>query len=115
MDHEQIARVCHAANKAYCEALGDMSQKSWNEAAPWQRESAIKGVRFALSNPAAPASAQHDSWLRDKREAGWKFGPAKDETKKEHPCCVEYSELPIEQQKKDALFKAIVNALENEV
>ncbi len=111
MNDQQIARVCHEANKAYCSAIGDNSQKSWDEAAEWQRESAVHGVTFARNNPAAPASAQHDAWLADKLADGWKYGPVKDANKKEHPCCVEYSELPIEQQKKDALFKAIVQAL----
>lgn len=106
-----VAKVCHAANKAYCETLGDFSQRSWDEASEWQRESAIKGVQFAVINPTAPPSAQHDAWLREKSATGWKYGPVKDVEKKEHPCCVPYDALPAEQRRKDALFKAIVNAL----
>ncbi len=103
--------MCHEANKAYCESVGDASQRPWNNAADWQRESAIKGVQFALANPDAPASAQHDAWLKDKIDAGWKYGPVKDAAKKEHPCCVAYELLPKEQRKKDALFRAVVAAL----
>jgi len=110
---EQIAQVCHEANRAYCETTGDLTQLSWNEARDWQRESAIKGVEFALANPNAPASAQHDAWLNDKFAAGWKHGPVKDETKKEHPCCVPYDQLPDEQKVKDYLFKGIVASLRN--
>jgi hypothetical protein len=110
MDVEQVARVCHDTNKAYCETIGDHSQKSWEEAAEWQRQSAIKGVEFALANPDAPASAQHDAWLADKERDGWKLGPVKDEARKEHPCMVPYDQLPIEQRLKDHLFKAIVRA-----
>ena len=29
---EEIARVCHNVNKAYCEAIGDDSQVTWEEA-----------------------------------------------------------------------------------
>jgi hypothetical protein len=47
----EIAKVCHEANKAWCEANNDYSQKSWDEAEHWQRDSAIKGVEFALANP----------------------------------------------------------------
>ena len=47
MNIEQVAKVCHETNKAYCETVGDASQKSWNEAEEWQRQSAIKGVQFA--------------------------------------------------------------------
>ena len=111
MEPEQIAKVCHEANKAYCETLGDNSQKTWNKAAERQRESAIRGVKYALANPDAPPSAQHDAWLADKRAEGWQYGPVKDPEKKLHPCFVPYEALPLEQQRKDALFKNIVRAL----
>ena len=110
MNKEQIARVCHETNKAFCETIGDNTQKPWDEAEQWQRDSAIKGVQFALDNPNAPASAQHDAWLTDKIEAGWKYGPVKDPVKKEHPCMVPYDELPEDQRIKDHLFKGVVHA-----
>lgn len=108
---EQIAIVCHEANRAYCLALGDTSQPSWADAPEWQRASARNGVRFHIENPGSPPSASHDSWLEEKRATGWKFGPVKDPEKKEHPCFVPYNELPAEQQRKDALFIAVVEAL----
>lgn len=111
MNHELIAKVCHEANRAYCEGLKDLSQKPWDDAEPWQRESAIKGVLFAIANPTAPASAQHDAWLADKLKDGWKYGSVKLPAKKEHPCCVPYDQLPEEQKRKDSLFRNIVSAL----
>lgn len=106
-----IAKVCHEANRAYCESIGDTSQVAWIDAPEWQRDSAIKGVQFCIDNPDAPPSANHESWLEVKRNDGWKYGPVKDIDKKEHPCFVPYEQLPPEQQKKDALFNAIVRAL----
>lgn len=111
MNPAQIAYVCHEANKAYCEMIGDLSQKSWDNAETWQRDSAVKGVEFALANPDAPASAQHEAWLNDKTKDGWTLGPVKDPTKKEHPCMVPYLELPLEQRLKDSLFKGVVRGL----
>lgn len=111
MDFFSIAKVCHEANRALCAGLGDNSQLPWEEAPQWQRDSAVNGVRFNVENPDAPASASHDSWLEEKRLAGWKFGPVKDADLKEHPCYVPYEELPKEQQAKDHLFKATVAAL----
>lgn len=108
---EAIARVCHEANAAWCEAHGDDSQLPWAHAAQWQRDSAIAGVQFALAHPDAPPSAQHDAWSKDKLADGWKYGPVKDPTKKEHPCLVPFEELPPPQQAKDRLFRAIVHAL----
>ena len=108
---EDIARVCHEANRAWCLALGDESQRSWEDAEEWQRESAIKGVDFAIAHPEAPDSAQHDAWMVDKLAAGWRLGPVKDADAKTHPCLVPFDLLPPEQQAKDRLFRAIVAAL----
>ena len=111
LSNEQIARVCHESNRAYCLAIGDDTQKPWSEAEEWQRESAVNGVVYALANPDAPDSAQHDSWVQGKLDAGWKHGPVKDADLKTHPCIVPYDQLSIEQRRKDALFKAVVKAL----
>jgi hypothetical protein len=107
----QIAVVCHQANKAWCEANEDYSQKDWEQAEDWQRDSAIKGVEFAIANPDAGDSAQHDAWSADKVADGWFFGDVKDPVKKTHPCLVPFDQLPEFQQKKDRLFRAIVNSL----
>ena len=114
MNANQIAQVCHEANAAYCRAIGDFSQRSWNEAEQWQRDSAITGVGFALAHPDAPASAQHEAWLKDKKKDGWVFGEVKNPAKKEHPCMVAYADLPLEQRLKDRLFKAVVKGLSAE-
>lgn len=106
-----IAKVCHQANKAHCENSGDKSQVDWEDAPDWQKESAMKGVRFAMQNPEAPASSQHDAWSADKLADGWKYGPTKNPETKEHPCLVPFTDLPPFQQAKDKLFKAVVAAL----
>lgn len=111
MNIDDIARTAHNVNKAYCESIGDMSQKPWEESEGWQKDSAIKGVKFIIANPGASPSASHDSWLEEKKRDGWKYGPVKDPTKKEHPCFVEYDKLPVEQKSKDYIFGAIVRSL----
>lgn len=108
---EQIAQICHDANASLCRTQGDASQIPWDEAPEWQRKSAILGVGYAMANPLAPISAQHDSWSIQKVEDGWVYGPEKDPVAKTHPCLVPYDQLPPEQQAKDHLFKAIVIAL----
>jgi hypothetical protein len=105
-----IAAACHAANAAYCRSLGDDSQPAWSEAPDWQVSSAINGVEFHLSNPAAGDSASHDNWMKAKKADGWKFGETKDPEKKLHPCMVPFDKLPPEQQAKDAIFRSIVHA-----
>jgi hypothetical protein len=108
---DAIAQVCHEANRAYCASIGDDSQKPWTDAPSWQRESAVEGVQRILLGMITHPHQAHDSWAAHKVQTGWTYGPVKDETKKEHHCLVPYAELPPEQQKKDALFFAIVNAL----
>ena len=110
MNVTQVAKVCHETNKAYCDSIGDHSQKPWGEAEEWQRQSAIKGVEFTLANPNAPASSQHDAWCADKVADGWAWGTEKDAAIKTHPCLVPYGDLPVEQRTKDHLFKAVVRA-----
>ena len=104
-----IAKKCHEINRAYCAALGDTSQLPWDQAPEWQRQSAINGVQFHIEHPDAGPDASHNSWLEEKRSAGWKFGPVKDADKKEHPCFVPYDQLPAEQKAKDYLFKQTVD------
>lgn len=104
----EVAKICHQANKAYCESIGDFSQKEWGEAEQWQRDSAVTGVNFRSQNPHLPFSANHESWLKEKEEAGWVYGEVKDPVAKTHPCIVPYDKLPEEQKVKDALFVAIV-------
>jgi hypothetical protein len=110
MEIEQIARVCHETNRAFCQTIGDQTQKPWDEAEQWQKYSAIEGVVFAISTPGAPASTQHDAWCADKVKDGWVWGAEKNAALKTHPCLVPYEQLPVEQRLKGYLFKAVVSA-----
>lgn len=107
---DSIARVCHEVNKAYCEALGDNSQPTWEDAPAWQRESARMGVDLHLMGNFGP-EASHISWMNQKLEDGWTYGPVKDPEAKQHPCMVPFDQLPREQQAKDYIFRAVVHAL----
>jgi hypothetical protein len=112
MKIEDIARTCHNVNAAYCSSNGDASQKEWDLADQWQRDSALRGVQFAIETNASPEQ-QHDAWCRDKFADGWVYGAIKDATpeRKTHPCLVPYVELPEMQKAKDALFVAVVSSL----
>ena len=46
---------------------------------------------------------------------GWVWGPVKDFDKKTHPCLIPYSELPLEQQRKDAIFQGVVRGVAAEM
>lgn len=102
------AKLCHEANKGYCECLGDFSQVDWDESPQWQKDSILNGVIFHFNDPDAKPGDSHKNWLKEKVENGWKFGLKKDEENKRHPCCVPYHHLSTEQQAKDYIFCAIV-------
>lgn len=108
---EQIAELCHEANRAYCRQLGDNSQLPWDLAPEWQRQSCVAGVTFKLNNPEAGPDAMHNSWLRQKQADGWVYGETKDAEKKTHPCIVPYHQLSAEQKCKDVIFSSIVSAM----
>ncbi len=110
-NYAKIAEVCHEANRAYCEALGDSTQPNWADAPDWQRESAIKGVLFKEAMPNSTPADSHNSWLIEKQNQGWLYGEQKDPDKKTHPCMVDYEQLPKEQRAKDYIFQAIAGTM----
>ena len=107
-NEEQIAQICHEANRAYCNSIGDKSQVAWNKVPENIKKSAIDGVKFKLENPRKQPCKMHDNWVKFKLKDGWKYGEKKDAKLKTHPCIVPYEELPYEQQIKDHLFSSIV-------
>lgn len=108
--YEACARAAHEANRAYCIAIGDNSQPSWESAPDWQRDSALAGVEGVLQRGNGPRES-HQSWLEEKKRTGWKYGPTKNPETKEHPCFVAYDDLPAAQKAKDHIFVATVTAV----
>ena len=108
---EAAARAAHEANRAYCIAIGDNSQASWEETPKNIRESAMVGVRAIEANPGTTSEQSHEGWLAFKRADGWVYGEVKDAALKTHHCMVPYGDLPIEQRAKDAIFGSVVRAV----
>lgn len=107
---EDIARVCHEANRALQQVLGEEDvSPPWGSAPEWQTKSAIEGVVHAIEG--ASAESLHESWVASKVADGWTYGPEKDGVAKTHPCLVPYADLPHEQKVKDYLFRAVVDVL----
>ncbi len=112
MSPKQIAHVCHEANRALTEIIADVPvQPAWGLAPEEMFRSSVAGVVWRMDHPDAPASAQHDEWMRAKLADGWVLGPTKDAEKKTHPALIPYADLAEGVKKKDAVFTAIVLAL----
>ena len=43
----------------------------------------------------------HEVWAAGRIAAGWKYGPVRDDIKKEHPCLIPYEELSEEEKDYD--------------
>lgn len=108
LTREEVAQICHEANRAYCLAIGDDSQLPWEECPDWQKESALMGVDLHASGEDHGPEVSHECWMAQKLADGWVYGEVKDAEKKEHPCIVPFADLPVEQQAKDYIFAAIV-------
>lgn len=107
-----IAQVCHSINKAFCESIGDFSQKHWNDVPEEIKQSAIDGVHHVVKNiETITPESSHQNWSDFKYKEGWVYGPTKDMEKKTHPCLVPYSHLPKEQRSKDYIFIQTVKSL----
>lgn len=114
MKSDEIARVCHEANRALQIIQADPTisvSPPWDELDPETRASAIDGVLFRIEHPDTTSERSHQNWCDFKISNGWTVGPVKDESLKQHPLLIPYSELPETQRVKDDLFVAIVDAL----
>ena len=44
---------------------------------------------------------EHGRWSRQRRQAGWRYGPVRDNAAKLHPCLVSWARLPESEREKD--------------
>lgn len=111
---EEIAHVVHEANRVVQDILqtpGVPVAPAWVEFPEEQKQGVINGVKFAFDNPDVTPEQSHESWLAEKLENGWVWGPVKDGELKTHPNIKPYSEIPTVEKIKDDLFLAIVRVL----
>lgn len=47
------------------------------------------------------ARAEHDRWWQERRQAGWTYGPVRDDKRKQRPSMVPWEQLPPDEQAKD--------------
>ena len=111
----EIAELCHEANRALCTAAGDLSQLPWKDAESWQRKAAINGVFFHLDPANDDPEKSHLNWCQQKQADGWQYGVVKDAELKLHPCLVPYEQLPVIDRAKDLVFVSIVQTLRSKV
>jgi len=61
-------------------------------------------VAFNKAEIETLARHEHDLWMREKRERGWRYGSERNEENKIHPCLVSWYDLPPDEKAKDESF-----------
>lgn len=89
---EACARAAHEVNRAHCIALGDFSQRAWEDAPDWLISSTKHAVEKILRSQGP--EQEHEEWLAQKQAEGWTYGPVENSETKQHPNCVPYDQLP---------------------
>lgn len=59
MDALQIAKVAHAACRAYCVVVWDSETPHWNDEISFQRQSLIEHVEYLIAHPEAAVETRH--------------------------------------------------------
>lgn len=104
---ENIARLCHEANRVLQTTFDDPVNPPWDELSDDLKDSTYIGVMKALEG--ATPEELHESWREERISQGWTWGHPLDHEKKIHPNLVPYEDLPVDQLAKDAMFLAIVS------
>ena len=111
MKIEDIAKASHEIIRAMNKEIDGKEMPAWDDAEEWMRESRVLTVETILRNPTTPYRYYHDLWVKERTEAGWKWGEVRNDDTKENPGLVPYDELPLHLRAKDGVLRALVNSL----
>jgi hypothetical protein len=105
---EQIAKVCHEVNRAYCQALGDNSQPPWKNASALKKSNTLQAVRNYILSISAETEKSRASAEAQEIVESWVNGPEK------YPdlgVTTRLGVLPPELQAREDMFVAVVRAV----
>lgn len=109
---EFIAQTAYAANRAYSRQYGDFSHPTWEDLPQTHQRALRRGVLDNLATPDVTPEENHERWMVDRLKDGWTYGTKRDQNARINPALVPWPELPVEQRRKNAMFQAIVGALD---
>jgi RyR domain len=105
--HEFVGKLCHEVNRAYRGCISEPPGPMWEDLTLEEQLTTKRGVNFVANNIEITGKDMHDSWLEDKTNQGWRYGPVKSVIHKTHPNMVPYDQLHQTQQAKDGIFLTI--------
>lgn len=114
-DLSAIAQAAHTANLLYSlqheTSVSVCDPIEWTDMSDEAKAGSVSGIVDMIKNPVLDGREAHDIWFANKQAAGWKYGPAKSNEHKTHPCMVPYDELNIWDKTKDDLYICVINSL----
>jgi len=93
---QQLARLCHEADRVLCSMQGDARVSPWETLDEKTQDEVVAAVREVLEHPELTDEARHARWLRQRREAGWIYGPVRSIPGRTDPALLEYGALSSE-------------------
>lgn len=102
-----LTRAAHEVNRTWNMTINQPVDPPWEELDEGKKVIARQAVINVVTHDYTPEQT-HNQWMAAKRAQGWNYGEVKDESKKLHPCLVEYKDLPLEQRVKDELWVTTV-------
>lgn len=108
-----IVQVAYEINKAFCESLGDFSNKPWLEVSEEVLKSNSMLVAVVLKHPEITPEDIHNVWSLSRLTSGWTLGEEKDTIKKTHPSLKDFKDLSETERAKDFIFKQVVLSIDN--
>jgi len=107
----EVARMVHQTDKAYCESIGDYSNKNWEQAEPADKKRMEDIVQFYTDNPLAMDCSIHNVWIKAMVMDGWVKGDEFNPFTKTHPGIIKFEEIPFEQQVRATIIRRVIGTL----
>lgn len=105
-----LAKICHEAQRAFCQTMGDFSHPNWDLTSPWYQKVMVECVTFVF-NKVSDVNQLHIFWSSQMTALGWSYGLVFNEKEKEHPNLKNFNDISFEEQIKYAIFMANVIAI----
>jgi ryanodine receptor 2 len=106
--HDSLPGQCDQSERAVIQPGTNIwvGTKIWDRLGVWVLPEPINTDHVVLDDSVREltellARNAHDIWARQRLADGWRFGPRRDDAKKEHPCLVPYEDLPESEKEYD--------------
>lgn len=106
-----VAAICHEANRQYCIQAGLDAGSPWTDLSADEQKPTLLSVEHLIKNPDVTPKSAHETWVKDRLDAGWTFGDTRDDDNKVHNLLVDYDQLAEADRVKDELILGVVNSL----